>query len=232
MPCRSSSAQTVPFPRTLREDMFKERSPSPFCDGRIPMNLRRLIFFGLGILALAAPRVWAAEPYLEFVEGLRRNNYHDYALIYLDKLEKRADVPADVKEVIPFEKGITLKEGAKSLLSPEAQTRQYDQARVYFEQFLKASPKHAYAGRANTELAEVLVSKGMVEVMQSKVAGECRAERGLSEESPGLLRRGPQGLSGGPRSVSRGLRQTLDKATSTRRSKRRSMPPVRTLIGI
>jgi hypothetical protein len=132
------------------------------------MNLRWLVIFGLGAFFLATPFLAAAEPYLEFVEGLRKNNYHDYALIYLEKLEKRADVPAEIKAVIPFEKGITLIDEAKGGHDFEAQSRQYDQARAYLEQFLKASPNHPNAGRANTELANVIVGKGRVEVLKSK----------------------------------------------------------------
>ena len=139
------------------------------------MRLRRLIVLAVVLLAAGAvfstPPVWAAEPYLEFVHGLRDRDYHDYALLYLEQLEKRSDVPADVKEVIPFEKAITLLRGAQALRNPEAQTRQLDQARVYFEQFLKASPNHPEAGEANTELANVIVSRGKVEVLQSRSPG-------------------------------------------------------------
>src|SRR5262249_43887266 len=153
------------------EAMFKERSHRHSATEKILMKLRRLILFGLGSFLLSATSLSAAEPYLDFVEGLRRHNLHDYALIYLDRLEKRADVPADVKEVIDLERGRTLKDGAQSRLNFEAQSRQYDQARAYLEQFLKANPKHALAGKANSELAEVIVGKGMVEVMQSKAQG-------------------------------------------------------------
>lgn len=143
--------------------------------GMKPMVLRRLIV--LAVIALSVGTVFstapvrAAEPYLEFVRGLRDREYHDYALLYLEQLEKRADVPTSIKEVIPFEKAITLLQGARALRNPEAQTRQLDQARTYFEQFLKASPNHAEAGEANTELANVIVSRGRVEVLQSRSPG-------------------------------------------------------------
>ncbi len=139
------------------------------------MGLRRLIVLAVvgssAGLAIWATPARAAEPYLEFVKGLRDRDYHDYALLYLEQLEKRTDVPADVKEVIPFEKAITLLQGAQGLRNPEAQTRQLDQARTYFEQFLKASPNHPNAGEANAELANVIVSKGKVEVLQSRSPG-------------------------------------------------------------
>src|SRR5262245_24613661 len=98
------------------------------------MKPRRLIIPVLGILLLAAPALRAAESYLEFVSELRSHEYHDYALIYLEKLEKRADVPAAIKEVIPYEKGITLVDSARRETSPEGQTRQLDLARGFLEQ--------------------------------------------------------------------------------------------------
>src|SRR5450759_3011512 len=98
------------------------------------MRLRRLnvlaVVFLAGATVFSTAPVRAAEPYLEFVRGLRDREYHDYALLYLEQLEKRTDVPADVKEVIPFEKAITLLRGAQGLRNPEAQSRQLDQART------------------------------------------------------------------------------------------------------
>ncbi len=157
--------------------------PSPFCDGRELMNLRCRVILSLGIIIAASLPVRAAEPYLEFVEGLRQHSYHDYALIYLDKLEKRADVPAEVKEVIPFEKAITLLAAAHRLTSPEAQTSQLDQARAYLEQFLKSSPGHAMAGRANTELANVIVGRGKVDVLKSKSPGNAAQKAELQKKA-------------------------------------------------
>lgn len=132
------------------------------------MKLLWRVVLVLGIVVLASGPARAVEPFLEFVKGLREREYFDTAILYLDQLEKRSDVPADVKEVIPFEKAITLLKGADNLRNAEAKTRQLDQARAQFEQFLKASPTHANAGEANTELANVIVSKGKVEVLQSR----------------------------------------------------------------
>jgi hypothetical protein len=132
------------------------------------MTLHRLTIPVLAILVLAASSVRAAESYLEFVNELRNHDYYDYALLYLENLEKRSDIPSDIKEVIPYEKGITLVEGAKRETSPEGQTKQLDLARGFLDQFLKASPNHPNAGKANTELANVIVGKGKVEVLQAK----------------------------------------------------------------
>lgn len=132
------------------------------------MKSLRPVVSALCFVLFASATLFAGEPFLDFVSGLRNRDYHDMAMLYLDQLEKRADVPADVKEVISFEKAITLLDGARNLRNPEAQSKQLDQARAYLEQFLKASPNHDRAAQANTELAQVYVGKGKVEVLQSR----------------------------------------------------------------
>lgn len=120
------------------------------------------------VLICSANAAWAEEPYLEFVKALRDRDYHDYAIVYLEQIEQKSNLPKEVREVISFEKAITYLEGARNQRSPEAQGKQLDLAKQYFEQFLKASPAHANAAQANSELAQVLVGKGRVEVLQSR----------------------------------------------------------------
>ncbi len=121
-----------------------------------------LLWFGL------AGGLVAAERHLEFVEGLRDREYYDFAVLYLEQLEARKDVPADVKAVIPYEKALTLLQGVRTVRNPEAQGKQLDNARLFLEQFLKANPTHPNAPQANTELANVLLGKAKVEVQQAR----------------------------------------------------------------
>ena len=134
------------------------------------MKLRCSIALTVGlILSVMVPAsAPAAEPYLEFVEGLRDRDYFDYAMAYLEQIEKRSDLPAEIRTVIPFEKAKTLVKGAMALRTAEAQMKQLDQARSYLEEFLKINPNHAEAGAANTELAGIVVLKGDVELQQSR----------------------------------------------------------------
>ncbi|MSR60269.1 MAG: hypothetical protein EXS05_21955 [Planctomycetaceae bacterium] len=135
------------------------------------MKLRRPFAAAIGIVLSVLAPAMAVEPYLQFVHGLRDRDYHDYAIMYLEQLEQRSDVPADVKEVIPYEKAVTLLDGVRSVRSPEAQGRQLDQAREFLEQFLKASPDHANSAQASTELAKVYEGKGRVDALQSRSPG-------------------------------------------------------------
>jgi cellulose synthase operon protein C len=131
------------------------------------MKWRRWTMAALALL-VAAGAVHAEERYLDFIKALRERDYHDYAIIYLEQIEQRPGLPPEIREVIPYEKAITYLEGARMQRSPEAQGKQLDLAKQYLEAFLKASPKHEHAAQANSELAQVLVGKGRVEVLQSR----------------------------------------------------------------
>jgi len=112
---------------------------------------------------------FAAEPYTEFLTGLREKGYYDYALIYLDQLAARPNLPDDIKQTIPYEKAVTLLSSAASTRSTDKQIEQLDQAIAYLEQFVKESPNHPLAANANTERAKILLGKARVEIAQSRI---------------------------------------------------------------
>jgi len=126
-----------------------------------------LICFGL-TLSLNAPGQ-AAEPMREFLDGLRSRQYFDWAMLYLDQLQDRADLSSDLRALIPYERAMTLNESARHSVSPETQQRQLDQALGFLEQFTKESPQHPLAATANSTRANILLSKARVDILQSKL---------------------------------------------------------------
>jgi hypothetical protein len=132
------------------------------------MARHRFALVFLSVLCLLTSRLSAGEPYLEFVEGLRDREYFDTAMEYLEWAEARPDLPADIKAVIPFEKAATLIQLAKMQRNPEAANATLGRAQAFLEQFLKASPDHPKAAKANSDAANVLVGKGKVAVLQSR----------------------------------------------------------------
>jgi hypothetical protein len=153
------------------------------------MKLRWLMALSLGLIlstSWAAP-ARASELYLEFVEGLRERDYLDFAMAYLEQIEKRADLPSDIKAMIPFEKAKTLLKGALALRTAEAQMKQLDQARAYLEEFIKANPNHAEAGAANTELAQIIVLKGKVELQQARAPGNSTQKADFQKRARGYF---------------------------------------------
>lgn len=125
----------------------------------------------------------AAEPYLEFVRGLRGRGYFDYALFYLDQIQNDASLPEDVRAVLSYERAVTLMNSAQSLTNPEVQNRQLDEALAYLEQFTQAHPDHPLAGQAETERGNILLNKGRVQIWQSKSPANKANRQPLQEEA-------------------------------------------------
>lgn len=127
-----------------------------------------LLLAWLGTLALPVATVRAEEPYLDFVAGLRDQQYYDYAILYLDQIAARPNLPAEIKQIIPYQKAMILLDGSKTARSPEKQTEQLDQALAFLEQFVKDSPNHPSAGDANSDRAQIMLGKARVEILQSR----------------------------------------------------------------
>ena len=136
--------------------------------GSQPMKPRLLAVVALMVWIASARTSQAVEPYLEFVQGLRDQGYYDFALLYLDQISAKDSTPAEIKEIVPFEKAKTLMDSSKSIRSAEKQIEQLTQANAFLEDFVKANPNHPSAGDANSFRGTILLSKGQAENMQAK----------------------------------------------------------------
>lgn len=132
------------------------------------MARHRFALVFLVVLSLWTSPVSAVEPYLQFVEGLRQREYFDTAMEYLEWAETQPDLPNDVKQVIPFEKAVTLIQQSKELRNPDQASAVLTRAQAFLEQFLKANPDHPKAAQANSEAAHVFLNKGKVAIIQSR----------------------------------------------------------------
>lgn len=148
---------------------------------------QRVIIWTALILSTATLWCRADEPYQDFVRGLRERQYFDMAVYYLDELATRPGVPNEVKQLIPYEKAITLLESSRATRSPDRQIEQLDQALAFLEQFVKESPNHALAGEANTERAQILIGKARVEILQSKAPANQGAKIDYQQRAQKLI---------------------------------------------
>jgi hypothetical protein len=128
----------------------------------------RSLWIGLLSLLLCGLPAAAEERYFEFLRGLRERQYFDMALYYLDQMAARGQLPDEVRQVIPYERAITLLESSRASRSPEKQAEQLNQALAFLEQFVKDSPNHPKVAEANSERAEILIGKARVEILQSR----------------------------------------------------------------
>ncbi len=72
------------------------------------------------VVALHAPRVFAAEDPRAFLNALRDKGYGDTALQYLELLEKQQKVPPELQETMELEKSDCYRVAAKHAYSPRA----------------------------------------------------------------------------------------------------------------
>ena len=161
------------------------------------MNFRLLGYVVLlaGMVPLAlhtASSARAEEPYLEFVQGLRDQQYYDYAIVYLDQIAARPNLPAEIKQVIPYQKAMILLDGSKRARTPDKQTEQLVQALAFLEQFVKESPNHPNAGDANSDRAQILLGMGQVEIMQSRSPANQGAKRDFQAKARDLIAKARQ----------------------------------------
>lgn len=128
------------------------------------------------VVTFCLPAV-AAPPHLEFLEGLRNARYEDMALYYLDTLESDPQTPPEVKEVLDYERAVTLIRMSRQGSDPGTQARRLDEATAALEKFIAEHPDHALVARAQTERGGILLNKARVSVMEADAPGnEGKAE--------------------------------------------------------
>ena len=131
----------------------------------------RIYWLCLGILTVVASGpgfAFSGERHLEFLAGMRAKGYYDFALFYLDQMQIKENVTEDIRQVIAYEKAMTLLESARNARNRATQNKLFNQALAYLKEFTTQYPDHPMTGRANTEHARILLGKAQVEIRQSR----------------------------------------------------------------
>src|SRR5439155_21959410 len=99
----------------------------------------RLRIAAIAIIALPwiALPAWPDERYFDFVAALEERGYYDLAVSYIEQLRDRPDVPAPIKALADLLIGKDLRVGAESLNDLSKRDEQLEQARDYFEKFIR-----------------------------------------------------------------------------------------------
>lgn len=126
-------------------------------------------------VAATVRRGEAAEEAWRFLNGLRERGYYDMALEYLTRIAGSPQCPADLKEQIDYERGVTLIDASRG--AGLAREQRLDQARDALDRFVKEHPQHAVAATANTQLANVLVERGRVKAEVANAPSKSAAEK-------------------------------------------------------
>ncbi len=139
------------------------------------------------VSACVAAPTRADEQYVEFLRTLQERGYHDMAAEYLQQIRKRPALPAEIREIVDLLVGQSLLGGSEALLDLTERDEQLQKARGHFEKFLSQHSQHARAAEAQMSLAQILVARGRVAVLQADNPSN-QAQRGeFQQQARGLF---------------------------------------------
>ncbi len=101
----------------------------------------------------------------------------------MEQLEARQDLPDELSQVLPLEKALILLEDVRQSTAAAEQHAQLDLASGELSRFLQANPDHERAAQANSELGQVYVQKGRVDVFQSRSPANVRRKSELRKSA-------------------------------------------------
>ena len=116
-------------------------------------------FLGLSACPLQAGRVSQA-----FLDGLRKREFYDTALDYLEAMRTSPLADKAFLEVIDYEMGVTLVASARSLPLVDREKRLNEARNAFREVHRRPSAAFAGASARNAHLGNLLVERGRVKM--------------------------------------------------------------------
>lgn len=110
----------------------------------------------------------SGEPAQRFLDAVREAGYFDTALDYLDQMEKSPLAPVAFKQVLDYERGLTLIAQAGSEVDLRARERLLDSAEVALQRFVQKDPNHRLALSARNQLGALLYRRGQLRIDQAR----------------------------------------------------------------
>ena len=137
---------------------------------------RNLTCLFVVLAALLCQSVQAADDATEFLEGLRKRGYYDYANIYLDRLRESPQVDAEFKANIPFEQAKILVAEASTTGDLAKQESQLLAAIKKFEAFRANKPDRTVLSEIDAQIGRAYVTLGQGKFNRSKQPGADKAK--------------------------------------------------------
>ena len=99
------------------------------------------------------------ERFIDFIGGLRERQFFDTAIEYIDSISQRSDLPAEVREILDLERGMTLQQKGAASRIPEDREQALTEAETSLRKFIGEHGQHAQAALANSMLGELLFER-------------------------------------------------------------------------
>jgi tetratricopeptide (TPR) repeat protein len=144
-----------------------------------------LKYWTLGLVLALSAAIPAAirgeEPARDFLEKLRERRYYDMALEYLTQMESSPLATAEFKDIIPYERGVTLVQQAGGTRDLTERARVLDRAQQTLEEFVKRNTGHQLASSARSQLGNVIVERARMLVEQANERGASNSAQKLKD---------------------------------------------------
>ncbi len=103
----------------------------------------------------------ADEEPLRFLDALRKNGYADMAVEYLRILDRRPDLPPEVRAAWDLEMSESLRAAAEDAFDQREYQRLIDQSHTHLAKFIREHPDHPAAAEAMISWAEFLGQRAL-----------------------------------------------------------------------
>lgn len=130
-----------------------------------------------GFLCLWIAPLQAADRSGAFLDGLRKREFYDIALDYLESMRTSPLADKAFREIIDYETGVTLI-GAAQRLPLKDRERQLDEARSQFLMFIAEHPEHPLVTSAQARLADLLMERARSRMELAGQANRTPEEKG------------------------------------------------------
>ncbi|MHB1036939.1 MAG: hypothetical protein ACYC35_20095 [Pirellulales bacterium] len=127
-----------------------------------------LAFFA--VAWLAAGSASAEDRPLDFLRALQERGYGEMAVQYIDRLQNRADLPAEVRELLELELAKSLRIAAAETVNTDEAKQWLAGAKTHLEAFLKQSANHPEAAAAHATLGDLAFDDGQALVRQARAS--------------------------------------------------------------
>jgi hypothetical protein len=129
----------------------------------------------------------ADDPHFEFIEGLRQRRYFDTALEYIDQLAARTDIPAEDREVLDLQRGLTYRAMGSQSRVPEDREQLLGQAEQFLKKFVDEHGAHQEAAFANSQLGELLFERARTLIWKTESPGSESRKTELQQQARQLI---------------------------------------------
>ncbi|QDS86755.1 hypothetical protein EC9_09290 [Rosistilla ulvae] len=130
------------------------------------IHLTKMVPTGLlaiGLAFSASPlHVLGEEPAEMYLKQLRANRYFDMALIYLDRIEKGAPAPDEIRSAIGLERAQTYLEIAGTTRVPAVRDDNFLKAEASLRSFVDQQKDHPRVAEARMQLGKLLLTRAVV----------------------------------------------------------------------